>query len=88
MADIETVTIPTIPKVYLVDPAINRRSAFHTAYCSDPGPIVAGQEKPLHRLEFWFGVARNVPLTVYERFRDAGIATTNMPRVPGREDED
>ena len=77
------VKIQTVPRVYLVDKNVNRTSMWHTAYVGEPGnPDI------LHRLEFFAGVARSVPLAVFERFRDAGIVTTERPRRPRRDDDD
>ena len=77
----------TIPRVYLTDPTLNRRSAHHTIYASS-GPIRPGENEPLQRLEFEFGVARNVPTQVYERFRALGHVTTERPKAPAElEDE-
>ena len=71
-----------IPRVYLTDPNVNRRSAHHTIYASDAGPVAPGVEAPLIRLEFEFGVARQVPKTLYDRFHALGHVTTERPKAP------
>jgi hypothetical protein len=84
------IEVITIPKCYLRDQQIARRSAYHTAYCgSTPSPI-SDPTVPhvLLTLTFWRGVAYNVPLNVYERFADAGIATTDRPRRRFGDDDD
>ena len=80
------VEIVTIPRVYLASSAY-WRSAHHTAYCS-PGsnPRHADDERPLLKLEFNFGVARNVEQNIYDAFVEAGIATTDRPQ-PRRDDD-
>ena len=77
----------TVARVYLVDPTINRHSAKHTIYAG--GTVGAnGEEAPLIRLEFDFGVARHVPQTVYDRFKALGHVTTERPKAPAElEDE-
>lgn len=70
-----------IPRVYLTDPNINRRSAKHTIYAGS-GPIKPGEESPLVRLEFDFGVARGVPQSLYDRFHALGHVTTERPKAP------
>ena len=71
-----------IPRVYLTDPNINRKSAHHTIYASADGPVIPGVETPLIRLEFDFGVARQVPKTLYDLFHDLGHVTTERPKAP------
>lgn len=83
------VEVITIPKCYLRDQAIARRSAYHTAYA---GSGAVGDPKApyeQHSLTFWRGVAYDVPKNVYDRFADAGIVTTDRPRRRfGDDDED
>jgi hypothetical protein len=72
----------TIPRVYLTDPNINRSSGHHTIYASE-GVIRPGEDTPpMYRLEFEFGVARNVPQHIYDRFHALGHVTTERPRHP------
>ena len=68
------VTIETVPRVYLVDPDYNTRSGLHTAMVGEEG-----DSTKIHKLEFVFGVAHNVPLNIYRRFHDAGYVTTERP---------
>ena len=70
-----------VPRVYLTDPNINRFSAHHTIYAG-AGPITPGQDTPLMRIEFEFGVARQVPQVVYDRFYALGHVTTERPKAP------
>lgn len=76
-----------IPRVYLVDTSINRTSGHHTLYAGS-GPIHPGEESPMHKLEFEFGVARQVPKTLYDRFHDLGHVTTDRPKTRQEKDED
>ncbi len=70
-----------IPRVYLTDPSINRKSAHHTLYAGPcKGELAPGEEPPMYRLEFEFGVARQVPKALYDRFADLGHVTTDRPR--------
>ena len=69
-----------IPKVYLTDQSISRRSSYHTAYCGTGAIESPGNPSQLFTLTFWRGIAYDVPQNVYDRFRDAGIATTDKPR--------
>ena len=73
----------TVARVYLANPDINRFSMWHTAYVGEEG-----NPTKLHRLEILGGVKRNVPLNEYERFKAAGIVTTERPRAPFSEDEE
>lgn len=75
------VTIETIARVYLRDPDLARRSGYHTAYCGTGNRLNAdGSDPEMFSLTFYMGVARNVPVNVYRRFRDAGVATTERPK--------
>lgn len=71
----------TIARVYLKPQDLARFSAWHTAYVGEEGNMTK-----LHRLEICGGQARNVPVNIYERFRDAGIVTTERPRRPVDDD--
>ncbi|HEY5866321.1 MAG TPA: hypothetical protein VI542_12380 [Candidatus Tectomicrobia bacterium] len=73
----------TVARVYLANPDINRFSMWHTAYVGEKG-----DSTKLHRLEILGGVKRNVPLSEYERFRAAGVITTERPRANGNDDEE
>lgn len=77
------IDVKNVAKVYLTNPEINRRSMIHTAYCADP----ADQNK-MFQLLFVGGIARNVPLALYERFKAAGVVTTDRPRRPRTTDDD
>ena len=79
MAD-TPIEVKKIPRVYMTDTNLARKSGHHTVYVGTPG--TAGE---LHKLEFEFGIAKNVPLNVYERFRDAGHATTDIPKRSGQD---
>lgn len=76
----ETVTIPSVPVVYLKDPKL-WHSSHHRAYAA-PGRDPRDPNAPtdLMVLEFFFGVARDVERRVYNVFAAAGIATTDRPR--------
>ena len=76
------VKIQTVRRVYLVDTNLNRTSMWHTAYVGGEGAT-----QTLHAMAFFAGVASSVPLAMFERFRDAGIVTTDRPRGR-RQDED
>ena len=59
------------------------RSAHHRAYVGN-GPIHApggSTQSEVVILEFWGGVARDVDETVFQRFKDAGIADASPPRL-------
>ena len=73
--------ITTIPRVYLRQREL-WKSGFHTAYCA-PGqnPKDQNSNQETYQLQFFFGIARHVPLNVYNAFADAGIATTDRPRL-------
>ena len=76
----------TIPRVYLKDEQF-WKSAHHTAYCTSRAtPIAPGEDPPLMKMEFWFGIARHVPSVVYDAFKAAGIATTDRPIVRPQDD--
>ena len=75
------IEITTIPKVYLKDKSL-WRSAYHTAIASSTGTLaVPGQPEAVVTLTFLYGLAKDVPVTLYRIFADAGIATTDMPRI-------
>lgn len=79
-------------RVYLQQLNIIRKAGVHTAYVGtnpNGSPIVQpGQPAELLSLQFVGGVARDVDERVFERFRDAGVATVNKPRIPSPYDED
>jgi hypothetical protein len=63
-----------------------QKSAHHTAYAPLPGsrPGKDGSQM-LVKLEFFFGIARDVEATTYDAFAAIGVATTERPK---RRDED
>lgn len=78
MADEKKPTVvqpQTVTRVYLKPPDLNKFSMWHTAYVGE-----AGNSTQLHRFEIVGGQKRGVPLAEYERFRDAGILTTERPK--------
>ena len=77
-----------IPRVYLKDRSL-WKSGHHTAYAVPNGnPGNPEDKRPPETLVFEFGVARGVPLQKFELFRDAGIATTDRPRIHTLDDDD
>ena len=75
-----SVGIITVPRVYLAQKHL-QKSAHHRAYAPAPTQPNAqpGADQAVIVLEFWNGVARDVPSLVYEQFKDLGIATTERP---------
>ena len=74
-------------RVYMKDEALRKHSAHHTAYVGAPAEEhIPGMPAPLHRLEFWHGVAREVDETTYKRFADVGVVTTTRPSRRDEED--
>lgn len=76
-----TVEVTTVPNVYLKPEDLARFSAWHHAYVGEPG-----NPTKLHVLEICGGRVKNLPLATFERFRDAGIVTTERPRRPHEDD--
>jgi hypothetical protein len=75
-------------RVYLADEELRKRSAHHTAYVGAPADEhIPGLPSPLHKLEFFGGVARDVDETTYQRFADVGVVTQTRPKRPA-DDED
>ena len=73
-------------RVYLADEELRKRSAHHTAYVGAPAEEhIPGMPAPLHKLEFYNGVARDVDEQTFSRFKDVGVATLDKPK---RRDED
>lgn len=79
------VEVTQVARVYLRDQELARKSAYHTGYCGYIHPATGDYVQ--ESLTFWRGCAQNVPLATYERFRDAGICTTDRPRRRFGEDE-
>ena len=79
--------VTTVRRVYIADKEKQTRSALHTVYAGE-GSITPGVEKPLQTLTFLFGIARDVPLATFERFRDLGHATIDRPRRRGEDEDD
>lgn len=75
------VQLQTVAEVYLKPNDLNRFSQWHTAYVGEEG-----NPTKLHRFQIYGGKKRGVPLADYERFRDAGILTTDRPRRTDEED--
>ena len=83
-----SVEVIEIPRVYLKDRSL-WKSGYHTAYAVPNGnPYNKDDQRQPETLVFEFGVARRVPLAKFELFRDAGIATTDRPRLNRDEDDD
>ena len=83
-----TAEILTIPRVYLKNRDL-WASGHHTAYALAEGnPGNAEDRRQPETLVFEFGIARNVPITKFELFRDAGIATTDRPRRHAQDDDE
>jgi hypothetical protein len=83
------IEVMTIRRVYIADREKARKSAVHTVYCGSQ-PLVPGSTvpQPLAKLEFIFGVARNVPTQDYQRFADLGHATDKRPKSAYEEAEE
>lgn len=77
--------VPVIRRLYISDKDKARHSVVHTVYCGQgavqPGEAAHG----LYKLEFAFGVARNVPTQTAQRFIDLGHATTERPKTAAEE---
>ena len=74
-------------RVYLADEQLRKHSAHHTAYVGAPAEEhIPGQPAPLHRIEFWGGVAKDVDDVTYQRFADVGVVTTTRPKRQDEED--
>lgn len=81
-----TTEVLTVPKVYLKNPA-HWKSGYHTAYATTrKNPVTPGEDPPLARIEFWFGIARNVPQNLYDLFAEAGVVTTERPKMRHEDD--
>lgn len=65
-------------RVYL-QPKDLRHSRHHLAYAST-GSVQPGVRTPtIHTLEFFNGLARDVPENIYQVFKDLGIADVTRP---------
>ncbi len=73
----------TVARVYIKDPNVNRTSMWHTMYIGEEG-----HPDKLHRVEIFGGVYKHMPLAVFERFKAAGLVTTDRPRRPNQGDDD
>lgn len=73
--------------VYLKSPELARQSRRHTAYAGDGAIHGNPAGGHVYKLTFVNGVARDVEDTVYQRFRDAGIADLRKPVIEKAEDE-
>ncbi len=78
--------ITTVKRVFLKQKAL-QNSAYHRAYA--PAPVQPdsrpGADQALIVLEFWAGVAYDVPQATYDQFAALGIATKEPP--PSRWDQ-
>lgn len=72
-------------KVYL-QPEGLKQSGHHTAYVGDGRFVKPGEQPQVYKLEFFNGIAHNVDDTLYQRFKDAGIADTKRPQHSRREE--
>ncbi len=84
MADSE---IKTVKRLYIRDKDKARHSVIHTVYCGSTA-VEPGKPQGLVVLEFAFGVARNVPTQIAQRFIDLGHATTERPKTAAEEAEE
>mgnify|MGYP001180842266 CR=1 FL=1 len=78
--------VPTVRRVYIKDPNLNTHSMIHTVYAGE-GPIKPGEETVMKKLEFFGGVARDVPTQTYKLFKDLGHATTDRPKRREQDDD-
>lgn len=84
-----SVEVATIIRLYIKDKEKAQRSAVHTVYAG-AAPLEPGSTgpQPLAKLEFVFGVARNIPTQTAQRFIDLGHATKDRPRSAYEEAEE
>ena len=69
-----------MPKIVFLQPKnLVRHSRHHTAYTGDGARVKEGEVPVIHKLEFFNGVARDVPEEIYQRFKDSGIANVVRP---------
>lgn len=79
--------VVTVRRVYL-KPESLRKSGWHTAWYPDLSmPREPGKDQMMRSLEFFFGVAKDVPLNIYEQLASMGIATKDRPRRRDEEDD-
>lgn len=76
-----------MPKKIYLAPNRFRQSKYHTAYVGNGASRQDGKTK-VESLVFEGGVARNVEEAIFQRFKDAGIATDKRPRRPDEEDDE
>lgn len=78
--------VKTVKRAYLVNKA--HRTGIHTAYTAAPGlPTDPSKPQQLLKLDFLWGVARDVPQTTFDAFKATGLVTDQRPRRPDEEDE-
>jgi hypothetical protein len=65
-------------KVFLQDQKLVAKSRHHRSYAGD-GAVNEGKGSQLYVLEFYNGVARDVPDGTYQRFKDLGHCDTKRP---------
>ena len=68
-----------MPKRVYLTKALAKNSKMHTAYSGEGAVHEDGKPGPLYKLEFFGGVAQNVPEALYQRFKDLGVATDKRP---------
>ena len=81
-----------MPRRVFLSPKLNpqayKGSRTHNSYVGSTVAVPGGLPQPLHKLTFINGVATNVDESLYERFKDAGLADTSRPKRPATPDED
>lgn len=71
--------VVTVPRVYLTDVSLNRRSAHHTIYTGDGDPRDPNNVR-LQVTVFEFGIATHMPQHIYDQLHALGHVTTDRPR--------
>lgn len=78
--------VKTVKRAYLINK--DQRTGIHTAYTAAPGmPSDPTRPQPLLRLDFLWGVARDVPQTTFDAFKAIGLVTDQRPRRADEEDD-
>lgn len=73
------IEIKTVRRAYAADK--KHQQGIHTAYTAAPGiPEDPTKPQSLMRLDFVFGVARDVPQNVFDAFKAVGIVTDERPK--------
>ena len=77
--------LKTVRRAYLTNKAFQQ--GLHTAYTAAPGmPEDPSIPQSLMRLDFLFGVARDVPQTTFDAFKAQGICTEVRPKRAWEDD--